>query len=183
VVGSRRGMGLLREVRLVLALSLTGVPAVARADAELVVTSREGAAECPDAAEVRRLALAPVGPSPSPPAYAYPASFERSEGAYRAEIVDDTAGRARHLEDRGPGCGPLGQAAAEVVATMWSSERDATPPPAPAPVLLLPSEVAVTSPPGPRRTRWPSAGARRSRWASCGPSLQRSSAKVPRSRS
>jgi hypothetical protein len=147
-------MGLLREVRLVLALSLTGVPAVARADAELVVTSREGAAECPDAAEVRRLALAPVGPSPSPPAYAYPASFERSEGAYRAEIVDDTAGRARHLEDRGPGCGPLGQAAAEVVATMWSSERDATPPPAPAPVLLLPSEVAVTSPPGPRRTRW-----------------------------
>src|SRR5580698_6764009 len=161
-------MGLLREVRLVLALSLTGVPAVARADAELVVTSREGAAECPDAAEVRRLALAPVGPSPSPPAYAYPASFERSEGAYRAEIVDDTAGRARHLEDRDPGAAPSGRR-----------------PPRSWPRCGAASAMRRRrpSPRGPRRTRWPSAGARRSRWASCGPSLQRSSAKVPRSRS
>ncbi len=142
-------MSLSREVRLVLALALTVAPSVARADADLVVTRGDGAGDCPDADEVRRLALGAVPPSLAPRVHAYRVSFERSGGAYRAEIVDDTAGRARRLEDLGPGCGPLGQAAAQVVATMWSSERDDTspaPPPSPAlaPALAPPRSSEVS---------------------------------------
>jgi hypothetical protein len=144
-------MSLSREVRLVLAFALTVAPSVARADADLVVTRRDGAGDCPDADEVRRLALGAVPSSLPPRVHAYRVSFERSGGAYRAEIVDDTAGRARRLEDLGPGCGPLGQAAAQVVATMWSSERDDTSPPPPPPSAPSPPRSSEVSPANPSR--------------------------------
>jgi len=106
---------------------------------------------------VRRFALAAMAPSLSPPTHAYHVSFDRSGGAYRAEIVDDTAGRTRRLEDTGAACGPLGQAVAVVVATMWSSERDeASPVPVPLPPPAPPRvEPAPTPPPvRVRNPRW-----------------------------
>jgi hypothetical protein len=130
-------------------------PAGARADAELVVARGDSAKECPDEGEVRRFALAAMAPSLSPPTHAYHVSFDRSGGAYRAEIVDDTAGRTRRLEDTGAACGPLGQAVAVVVATMWSSEHDEVSP-APAPVPPPPPPRVDPAPvPPPVRSRDP----------------------------
>lgn len=119
-------MGLRREVRLALAIAfaaVTVVPSRARADAGLVVTRGEGATQCPDAEQLRRHALAPAARSLPSPAHAYLVSFERTAGSYRADIVDGTVGRTRRLEDTGPACGPLGQAVAVVLATMWGSEQ------------------------------------------------------------
>ncbi len=149
-------MGLLPgEVRLGLAFALMVVPSVARADAELVVTHDDGASGCPETDEMRRLALAAISPSLPPPAHRYHVSFERSGASYRADVVDDTAARTRHLEDRGPGCGPLGQAVAEVLATMWSSERDDESPGPPMVVIPAPpSEVPVSVSGRPRNLRW-----------------------------
>jgi hypothetical protein len=130
-------MGLRREVRLALAIALaavTMVPSRARADAGLVVTRGEGATQCPDAEQLRRHALASAARSLPSPAHAYLVSFERTAGSYRADIVDGTVGRTRRLEDTGPACGPLGQAVAVVLATMWGSEQSeasATPTPSP----------------------------------------------------
>jgi hypothetical protein len=136
-----------RELRLVLALALSAAPGEARADVDLTVTRDAGAQGCPSAAEVRRLALLAVAPSVPPPAHSYRISFARSDGSYRAEIVDDTAGRSRRLEDVATACGPLGQAAAVVMATMWSSERDeASLPPAVSPAPP-PTQPQVATPP------------------------------------
>ncbi len=150
MVGSLRRMGdVLRAARLALALSLSTASSVAWADEGLVVTRSEGAADCPDSADLQRLALAPLAPASPPPAHAYRVSFDRSGSSYRAEIADDTAGRVRRLEDVGPGCGPLGQAAAQVVAMMRSSEReDAAPSPAP---VVPPSPAESLPGPEPRR--------------------------------
>ena len=56
-------MGLPREVRRALVLTLTllalsAMAALARADGELTVTRDEGASQCPDGEQLRRLALA-----------------------------------------------------------------------------------------------------------------------------
>jgi hypothetical protein len=142
-------MGLPREVRRALVLTLTSlalstVARLARADGGLTVTRDEGAAQCPDGEQLRRLALASAASSSPAPTHAYRVSFERSGGAYRAEIVDDTAGRSRRLEDTGADCAALTQAAAVVVATMWSSEHDAsavTPAPAPPPAPASPPAI------------------------------------------
>ena len=100
MVGSPSRMGLLhRAVRTGLAFSLAVVTPLARADAALVVTRDDGAAGCPDADEMRGLALA-AAPSASPPAHAYHVSFARSGASRVADIVDDTTARARHLEDK-----------------------------------------------------------------------------------
>ncbi len=148
-------MGLLhRAARTGLAFSLAVVAPLARADAALVVTRDDGAAGCPDADEMRGLALA-AAPSASPPAHAYHVSFARSGASRVADIVDDTTARARHLEDKGPGCGPLAQAVAQVLATMWSSERDeASPPPVPVVSSPPPMEVVPPAPPRSGHPRW-----------------------------
>ncbi len=147
-------MALVREVRLVLALALTTIPTSARADVDLVVTRDSGAEECPDAVQVRRLALAATAPSSPPAAHAYHVSFDRSGGAYRVEIVDDTAGRSRRLEDTAAGCGSLGQAAAVVMATMWSSERDAASPSPPLPPAIVRDRPPPSNPSRAPVRRW-----------------------------
>jgi hypothetical protein len=124
-VRSRPSMGIrLREVGLALALSLAVLPSVARADAELAVARSDDASGCPDAETMRSLVATGAGSSLRTPAHAYRVDFSRSDASYRAVIVDLTTGRTRRLDDTGLGCGPLGQATAQVVATMWSSERD-----------------------------------------------------------
>jgi hypothetical protein len=153
MVGSLSRM-IARAVRLGLALSLVVVAPLARADAALVVTRDDGAAGCPDADEMRAQALA-AAPSAPPPTHAYRVSFARSGASRVADVVDDTTARARHLEDMGPGCGPLAQAVAQVLATMWSSERDeASPPPAPVISSPPPEEVVPPAPPRSGRPRF-----------------------------
>lgn len=130
---------------LLLAVAMSAAPRDARADAEVTV-AREDAAECPDAAELRRLAASSRVPSAAPPTHAYRVSFERADRVHRAEVVDETASRTRSLEDKGPGCAALGQAVAVVLATMWGSERDeaaAAPPVAPAPVAPVDRPVRL----------------------------------------
>jgi hypothetical protein len=159
------------------------VPSRARADAGLVVTRGEGATQCPDAEQLRRHALASAARSLPSPAHAYLVSFERTAGSYRADIVDGTVGRTRRLEDTGPACGPLGQAVAVVLATMWGSEQtdaSASPAPvpsaspAPAPTTTADTAAAPPSPPAsppatdvgpgePERVAGPSTS-RRPRW-------------------
>jgi hypothetical protein len=63
-------------------------------------------------------------PSASVPAHSYRAVFERAGTQYRAQVVDETAHRSRQLGDIGPGCAPIAQAVAVVLATMWGSEGD-----------------------------------------------------------
>jgi hypothetical protein len=91
----------------------------------------------------------------------YRVAFDRTAGGYRAEIVDETGGRTRTLQDSSPGCAPLGHAAAVVLATMWGSEAEeaAHPePPAPAPPERAPPEapdrVSAQPPAQPLSTRW-----------------------------
>jgi hypothetical protein len=148
-------MGLRREVRLALVLAfaaVTMVPSRARADAGLVVTRGEGATQCPDAEQLRRHALASAARSLPSPAHAYLVSFERAAGSYRAEIVDGTVGRTRRLEDTGPACGPLGQAVAVVLATMWGSEQSETSASPAAAPSASPSSAASASPANPDKT-------------------------------
>lgn len=143
-----------RELRVVVAFALTAVPNAARADENLVVTRGDGATDCPDAEQVRALALAAVAPSLPPPTHAYHVSFERSEESFRAEVVDDTAGRTRRLEDTDARCDALGEAVALVVATMWGSEHDdAAPTPAPAPPTPI-DRPPVPAPARPRDLHW-----------------------------
>jgi hypothetical protein len=126
-------------VHLVLAVTLGSVPTDARAEAEVtVMRTQADTAACPDDAELRRMATASRVPSAAAPTHRYRVSFERENRAYLAAIVDETAGRTRSLEDKGPGCAALGQAAAVVLATMWETERDeliANPVAPPSPVL------------------------------------------------
>jgi hypothetical protein len=153
----RRGMGR-STVRLLLVVSLGAASRDARADAEVTVTgvTGEDTAGCPDAAQLRRVAASSRVPSEASPTHAYRVSFGRADGVYRADVVDETARRSRRLEDKGPTCAALGQAAAVVLATMWGSERDeAVAPSAAAPAPAVPVDRAP--PPAPSQSagsRW-----------------------------
>jgi hypothetical protein len=139
-------MGLRRGVLVVLAAAVVLVPLTARAEGDLSVTRDEGAMRCPDGEALGRLARASYALSLPPPAHVYSVFFERSGGAYRAEIVDDTAGRTRRLEDNGTSCAALAHAAAVVLATMWGSEHDE---PGPSPPAVVPAPPAAQAPPPP----------------------------------
>jgi hypothetical protein len=173
-------MGLRREVRLALVIAfaaMTAVPLPARADAGLVVTRGEGATQCPDAEHLRRHALASAARSLPSPAHAYLVSFERTAGSYRAEIVDGTVGRTRRLEDTGPACGPLGQAVAVVLATMWGSEGEASASPAssasPAPAATTNADEAAASPAPPASPPTAEVGLAEPEMATTSPSTSR----------
>lgn len=164
-VRSRGSVGITHNgapwVRLFLIASIVTTAKYAAADFGLEVTRENASEGCPDAAELRRLTEASGSSSSAPPKHSYRVSFERSGGSYRAEIVDATALRKRRLEDVGPGCAPLGQAVAVVLATMWSSEREEEarrPEPAPVPLPPIPSVetglVAPSLPPRARRSQW-----------------------------
>jgi hypothetical protein len=142
----------LREVRIALVAAVVAGPAIARADADLNVVRADDLPQCPDAAQLRRVASPFVAPSAAAATHAYRVVFMRFEGKLRAEIVDETAGRIRRLEDSGIECAPLGQAVAVVLATMWSSEKSqpepppALPPPPPPPPPRAPPPIAAPSP-------------------------------------
>ena len=128
------------------------------ADAVLTVAGEDAAASCPGKAELLRLAEAARFASSALPAHAYRVSFERRSAGYGAEIVNETTQRTRTLRDPGPGCGPLGQAVAIVLATMWDSEQqqeEARPaPPPPSPPAPPPPPEPVVRPPPPERSKW-----------------------------
>jgi hypothetical protein len=151
------------RVPLALAAALWAASRAASADAELAITiGGDAADQCPSAAVLRRLAVASVAPAAGSPTHAYRVSFERSRNGYRADVVDETSPRIRSLADRGPGCAPLGQAVAVVLATMWRSEqegRDESPKvsePTSAPSPPAPTVPVETSRPTsrPASTRW-----------------------------
>jgi hypothetical protein len=132
----------------------------ARADASLSVVRGEGAEQCPDSPSLQLLAASSSARSPAPPTHSYRVAFDRAGAGYRAEIVDETRGRTRTLQDASATCGPVGHAAAVVLATMWGSEAEeaahdagTTPPPreiAPVePVDRVPSAPAT-----PLSTHW-----------------------------
>jgi hypothetical protein len=135
-------------VRLLLASAMAVAPASARADASLAVTRGDEAGRCPDETELRRLASASLVPSSSAPTHVYRVTFQRSGVGYRTEVLDETTRRSRRLEDRGPGCVPIAQAAAVVLATMWSSEREPPEAPelSPQPAVQVVPEREVTPP-------------------------------------
>jgi hypothetical protein len=148
-------------VRLLLFVAVATTAKYAAAELDLEVTRENASEGCPDAAELRRLTEASGSFSSTPAKHSYRVSFERSGGAYRAEIVDATSRRKRRLEDVGPRCAPLGQAVAVVLATMWSSEREeeaSRPEPSPVPVRQIPSAetgfAAPALPPRAGRSRW-----------------------------
>jgi hypothetical protein len=142
----------LREVRIALVAAVVAMPAIARADADLNVERADDLPRCPDAAQLRRVARPFVASSAPPATHAYRVVFTRFEGKLRAEIVDETAGRVRRLEDSGTECAPLGQAVAVVLATMWSSEKSQ---PEPTPALPPPPPPAPPPPPiAAPRPRW-----------------------------
>jgi hypothetical protein len=161
-------------VPLALAVALCAGSRAAWGDAEIAVTRGDAAEQCPSATELRRLAMASQAPATEPPTHAYRVAFERSGSAYRADIVDETSPRIRSLADRGPGCAPLGQAVAVVLATMWGSEREdreettrvsepTSAPPALAPTVPETPRPCSSGEPGraPGRT---CTGASRTRW-------------------
>jgi hypothetical protein len=128
------------------------------ADPDLEVTRRDDAERCPDAAQLKDLAAASRVRSPTASTHSYHVVFERSGEAYRAEIVDDTAHRTRRLEDKASTCTPLAQATAVVLATMWSSERDADESQSqPAQATVPPPQASATgagaAPPSPPHVR------------------------------
>jgi hypothetical protein len=141
------------SVALLVVLALTSASLEARADPTLEVIRTDEAFECPDGAELLELASQVQGSMASSAFHAYRVSFERTSHVYRAEIVDQSAARTRHLEDVGPECAPLGRAVALALATMWGTEQE-SPAPAPAP----PPRVAVAVPapaPAPPRAATP----------------------------
>src|SRR5262245_39078438 len=81
----------------------------ARAEEGRAVVRGEGAALCPEGAELARMAIAAGGRAAPSPAHTYRVVFDRG-ALYRAEIVDVTAHRTRTLEDAGPTCAALAQA-------------------------------------------------------------------------
>jgi len=136
-------------VGLLVVLALTTAALDARADPTLEVLRTDEAFECPDGAELFELASQVQGSMASSALHAYRVSFERISHVYRAEIVDQTAARTRHLEDVGPECAPLGRAVVLALATMWGTEQESPPsaPPAPPP---LPRVVPAAPLPPPR---------------------------------
>ena len=117
-----------------------------RAGGDLTLVRGEGAEQCPDGAELKRLAVS-HGLSADPPKHVYRVTIARARGAYRAEIVDETAHRVRRLVDAAPRCAPLGEAIAVVLATMWGSEQidepQVTDPPAAEPPITPPPAIPV----------------------------------------
>jgi hypothetical protein len=141
------------SVALLVVLALTTAALDARADPTLEVIRTDEALQCPDSAELLELAYQVQGSVASSALHAYRVSFERTSHVYRAEIVDDSAARTRHLEDVGPECAPLGRAVALALATMWGTEQEPTVPPPP--VVAAPPPVVSVPPPRPRApTRW-----------------------------
>jgi hypothetical protein len=110
-----------------LAIALTLSVRPARAESNVSVVRGDGADLCPDEAALKGMAETAAAHASRPPTHAYRVAFDRSAGRYHAEIIDDTGGRTRALQDSGAVCGPLGHAAAVVLATMWSSEDEAAP--------------------------------------------------------
>jgi hypothetical protein len=150
--------------RLTVGLVLAGVvgaaPTAAIADADVTVT-RQDTADCPDAAGLRRLATASGTSSGAPSTHVYHVVFEHLDGLYRADIIDATTQRKRSLEDSGPGCAPLGEAVAIVLATMWGSERDETAPaPEPSPEPTPPVAPPIPADRGAPQALPPSSGVR-----------------------
>jgi hypothetical protein len=146
-----------RCVRYGLAMALAFAARHARADARVSVVRGEGADQCPDAPELQLLAASSSARSIAPPTHEYRVSFDRAVAGYRAEIVDETKGRTRTLQDASSGCAPLGHAAAVVLATMWGSEAEDEAPHAPPPQERAPPESVdrVPSPPSPPlSTHW-----------------------------
>ena len=140
------------SVGLLVLLALTTAALDARADPTLEVIRTDEAFECPDGAELLELASQVQGSMASSALHAYRVSFERTSHVYRAEIVDESAARTRHLEDVGPACAPLGRAVALALATMWGTEQES---PAPAPAPLPRVAAATPPPPSPRgASRW-----------------------------
>jgi len=139
-------------IHLLAALALTTAALDARADPTLEVVRTDEALGCLDGPELLELASQVQSTMTSSASHAYRVSFERSSHVYRAEIVDQTAPRTRHLEDVGPECAPLGRAVALALATMWGTEQEAPPPPPPPPP---PATLATPRLPLPRApTRW-----------------------------
>src|ERR1700710_2864786 len=68
-----------------------------RGGADIELTRGEGAEQCPDASELKRLATLSHGLSAEAPKHSYRVTIARTRGAYRAEIVDETAHRVRRL--------------------------------------------------------------------------------------
>jgi len=113
------------RVRIGIVAVVTSLAATARSappDAGLEVERDSASEECPDAAHLRTLAAKGRGALSASPTHAYRVSFARSGELYHVKIVDETAHRARRLQDAGAQCAPIGHAAALVLATMWDSE-------------------------------------------------------------
>src|SRR5260370_13694670 len=116
-------------------ISLASTARSAWADIGLEVERDAASEDCPDAARVRMLAAKGRNPLSASPAHTYRISFARLGELYRVKIVDETAHRARRLQDVARECAPIGHAAALVLATMWDSEgqpvsaEEAEPPP------------------------------------------------------
>src|SRR5580692_8741556 len=137
------------SVALLVVLALTTAALDARADPTLEVIRTDEALQCPDSAELLELASQVQGSVASSALHAYRVAFERTSHVYRAEIVDDSAARTRHLEDVGPECAPLGRAVALALATMWGTEQEAPvqPPPPPPATLVTPRSPQPRVPP------------------------------------
>jgi hypothetical protein len=127
----------------------------ARADGDVTVTRDPGTQSCPNASTLQRLAAAARAPL-AQPTHRYRVTFQRASG-YRAEIVDETAHRSRRVQDESPGCGPLGQAVAVVLATMWGSEGEEAAAPAAAAPPASTSTATSTPTPTPTETSAPTA--------------------------
>ena len=136
-------------ISLLAAVALTTTALDARADPTLEVVRTDEALGCLDGAELLALASQVQSTMTSTASHAYRVSFERSNRVYRAEIVDQTAPRTRHLEDVGPECAPLGRAVALALATMWGTEQEAPvqPPPPPPATLVTPRSPQPRVPP------------------------------------
>jgi hypothetical protein len=146
----------------VVSIVLLVVSKQARADGDVTVARDPGTQSCPNASQLQHLAAAARAPLVQP-THRYRVTFWRASG-YHAEIFDETAHRSRRVQDESPGCGPLGQAAAVVLATMWGSEgEEAAAPPAstptptatPSPTETPPLTATPTSTPTPTPTPAP----------------------------
>jgi hypothetical protein len=128
-------------------LWLTTTAVDARAAPNIEVSSTDQTPGCPDTAELLRLAFEVQGSVVPLVTHAYRVSFDRTAQGYRAEIVDETAQRTRHLTDVGAACAPLGRAVAVTLVVMWGTEelqQPPGPPPAPEPAPR-PAPPAPTS--------------------------------------
>ena len=98
-------------------ISLAATARSAPPDAGLEVERDSASEDCPDAAHLRTLAAKGRGALSASPTHAYRVSFARLGELYHVKVVDETAHRARRLQDAGGQCAPIGHAAALVLAT------------------------------------------------------------------